>query len=331
MTAPAPRVLVVGAGSAGSRHARLCADLGADVAVFDTDGDRAASVAERLGVAVVRDPAAAAQDVDGVIVATPSSLHLDHALDALDAGALVMVEKPSATTPEDADRLAAAGGDRLAVAYNLRFHAPVAELVGRVHAGDVGAVHSARLWFGQWLPDWRPGVDYRTVYSARSDLGGGILLDASHELDLVVWLFGPGRYELLGGGTARVGPLEIDVEDTAAALLRSPSGARVIVDLDCLSRRYRRGIEIIGSEKTIRLDWARGTLETEDGSGTTSEPAEVAVEQSYREQARSYLGWLAGGPRPPVGGAGGAGVVALAEGIRALGDAAPPLAVDLRP
>ena len=56
-------------------------------------------------------------------------------------------------------------------------------------AGSVGS-SSVRLWFGSWLPDWRPAVDYRPTYSARAELGGGVLLDAIHELDMLVWLLG---------------------------------------------------------------------------------------------------------------------------------------------
>src|SRR5205807_8193605 len=122
-----------------------------------------------------------------------------------------------------------AAGDRLMVGYNLRFHEPAARLAEIVHDGRLGRVHLAHVWFGSWLPDWRPNVDYRTTYSAQRALGGGILLDAIHELDLVVWLFGDDHFTVAGAVVERIGSLEIDVEDTVGALLRHASGAAVSI------------------------------------------------------------------------------------------------------
>src|SRR5947209_4960132 len=80
--------------------------------------------------------------------------------------------------------------------------------VALVHAGKAGRVSAVRLWFGSWLPDWRPNVDYRTTYSARANLGGGVLLDAIHELDLCLWLLGGEPVDVIGAVVGRFGPLE---------------------------------------------------------------------------------------------------------------------------
>lgn len=314
------RVLVVGAGSAGARHARHLGALGATVTVTDPDGDRASAAAAACGGAVTGLADGLAGDRwDGIVVASPNVFHADQARQALRTGARVLVEKPLAVDADEAEAIAAEGGDRLAVAYNLRFHPPVERLVAAVHGGAVGAVQWARLWFGQWLPDWRPGVDYRGTYSARRELGGGVLLDASHELDLLLWLLGAGHYDIRGAVVGRVGPLEIDVEDTAVALLTGPRGEVVTVSLDYLSRRYRRGVEVGGAAGTARLDWARQVLEIEDAGQRRGQPAEEPVADSYVAQARRVLGWFDGGPGMPVGGAAGALSVRLVQRIRSLG------------
>jgi predicted dehydrogenase len=281
-------VLVLGAGSIGRRHARNLAAAGANVAVADP---------------VATDVTVAWDDVDpgafaGVVVASPTVHHLDQARQVVKAGTKALVEKPLATTALGATALQGAN-DRLRVGFNLRFHQPIQRLVDLVHAGRAGRVVGARLWFGYHLPSWRPAVDYRTSYSARADLGGGILLDAIHELDLAVWLLGP-ELTVETAVVARLGDLELDVEDTVRAQLRTPDGAPVDVALDYLSRDYRRGIEVVGTEATVRLDWARNVLEIADADGVETQVADDPVDASYEAEAAAFLGWLDGRDELPV-------------------------------
>jgi predicted dehydrogenase len=227
------------------------------------------------------------------------------------------VEKPLTIGTDGLDDLVAAAGDRIMVGYNLRLHRPVEELVALTHQGRAGEVSAIRLWFGSWLPDWRPGVDYRDTYSAHADQGGGVLLDAIHELDLLVWLCGDDRFDVLSAVVDRVGPLEIDVEDTVKALMRHDSGLVVEVSLDYLSRRYRRGVEVIGDRATLRLDWARQVIEIEDADGIDRTPATEPVGRSYERQAERFLDYVAGREGATVTAAEGAHSVRLAAAIRA--------------
>ena len=144
-----------------------------------------------------------------------------------------------------------------------------------------------------------------------------MLLDAIHELDLLVWLFGDDVFDVEGAVVDRIGPLEIDVEDTVSAVLRHRTGAVVNLSLDYLSRRYRRGVEVTGTEATARLDWARRVIEVEDGGGVESTPADVPVAESYRRQAEHFLRFVTGEAKAPVDAAEGARSVRLAEAIRA--------------
>jgi predicted dehydrogenase len=202
------------------------------------------------------------------------------------------------------------------VGYNLRLHRPVEQLMELVHGGDVGDILSTRLWFGYWLPDWRPDTDYRSSYSARAALGGGVLLDAIHEIDLLVWLANGDAFDVVGSVVARFGPLEIDVEDTVAALLRHHDGWVADLTLDYLSRAYRRGIEVVGSKATARFDWARQVVELEGPNGPRSWPATAPVADSYRREAERFLAFVDGAP-PVVGGVEAARSVRLADAIRA--------------
>jgi predicted dehydrogenase len=307
------RAVVVGAGSIGARHARNLSALGATVTIMDPDPARASTI---TGCDALDLDLRATSDADVVVIASPTVHHADQLRQVLDlSDAKILVEKPLCLLDDDHDSLAAAGQGRVMVGFNLRLHGPVARAVELVHTGAVGQVLSARVWFGSWLPDWRPDVDYRTTYSARSDLGGGVLLDAIHELDLAIWLTAR-PMTVTSAIMARLGPLDIDVEDTVKAQLRTDSGVPVDVSLDYLSRRYRRGIEVIGTDATLRLDWARRTLEVENAAEVTQEPVEWAIDLSYQREAHRLLAFADEALEPPVDALSGARSMALAGAIR---------------
>lgn len=305
------RVLVVGAGSIGSRHAKNLVAAGATVTVIDPAPGRA----EGLGIGTpVHFDLGIAGDHDAVVLASPTIHHGEQLEQVLSSGARVLVEKPMVAT---VDELAVVDGheDRVMVGFNLRFHRPIERLRRLLERGVCGSPVGGRFWFGSWLPDWRPGTDYRTSYSARADLGGGVLLDAIHEIDLAVWFFGP-ELDVAGAIVERVGPLEIDVEDTVRALLRTPTSVPVEISLDLLSRRYRRGIEIIGTDATLRYDWDRLAIEIDRAGEREVHDAREPLAEAYVRQTRWFLEWVAGGDLPPVDGRVGADSVRLAQGIR---------------
>ncbi|MEX2525586.1 MAG: Gfo/Idh/MocA family oxidoreductase [Gammaproteobacteria bacterium] len=245
------KLLVVGTGSIGRRHARLARER-AEVAVHDSDGARAQTVAADLGVMMFTDMDRALEwRPDAAVVATPHAHHVPIAGQLIEAGCRVLVEKPLADRmdTETAELVEQAGTPvpRLYVVCNMRFHPGPATLNRYLH--EIGEPWFARAHFGQWLPDMRPQADYRTLYCARSEAGGGVVLDAIHEIDYLMWLFGPVR--TAGGVTARRSDLEIDVEDYAAIQLQHDNGVRAEIHLDYLQACKRRGCELVGSEGTL--------------------------------------------------------------------------------
>lgn len=313
-----PRVLVIGSGSIGRRHATNLRGLGADVTIADVDPTRL----ELLDAPSIDLDEGIPSGFDAVVVASPTTLHVEHATAALATTGAVFVEKPLGVTPAECDALLATGGDRLVVGYNLRFHAPVRRVVELVHDGRAGVPLSYRLWFGQWLPDWRPDVDYRRTYSARADLGGGVLSDAIHELDLAVWLAGA-DLRVEGAVVARLGPLEIDVEDTVRALLTNADGVPIGIELDYLARQYRRGMEIVGDRATVTFDWASGEVSIREPEGTTVEHFDVPLAESYVAEMREFLEFVRSGATPTNTAVAGRESVRLATAIRAAAEAAP--------
>ncbi|MEY2633865.1 MAG: hypothetical protein RIR00_2519 [Pseudomonadota bacterium] len=195
------------------------------------------------------------------IIASPASTHLAVAMPLARAGVPLLIEKPLATSCTGlSELLAAAAGIPVMVAYNLRFLPSLIEARCLVHDGAIGEVLVVRAEVGQYLPAWRPASRYQDTVSAQQALGGGALLELSHEFDYLYWMFGlPSRVAASGG---RYSALEIDVEDMVSVNLEYESPRRLVhVHLDLLQRATTRGCKFIGSEGTLRWDGIADTLE----------------------------------------------------------------------
>ena len=286
-----PRILVMGAGSIGTRHIGNLVGLGARVEFVDPAATRGSALLATSTAKEVSDPSP--DDYDGIVIATPNSMHREQLGWALSGPAVVLVEKPMVTSTSELDSAILSHTDRILVGYNLRFHTGYGELRRRLLRGDIGRPVAARLWFGSYLPDWRPTIDYRESYSARCDLGGGVLRDASHGLDLAAWFFGQ-PLNVASAWMGRVGDLEIDVEDTVRTVLETAVGIPVSIDLDYLSRTYRRGMEIIGTEGTAGFDWPLRSVSVERPGTTDIFDVTDGVDESYIRLAEAFLARIRG-------------------------------------
>ncbi len=303
------RVAVLGLGSAGTRHARHLAEQGAEPVGWDPDEGRETPVG-----AIRADSIEEAFDgAEAAVIASPNTSHAEQALAAIERGLPTLIEKPLATTVADADQVAAASGT-CSVAMNLRFLPALAELKRLVRSGALGEIIRARAWFGYDLRKWRPENDYRGSYSARADLGGGIVLDAIHELDYLAWLLGPAAS--VSAITGRVSDLEIDVEDSASAAIEFESGAIASLDLDFVSPVYRRGCVITGTEAVATWDFNEEAIELSGGDHSERIDATGNVAATYAAEIVDFLDVVRGVKPPAVSAEEGAAAVRLAEAIK---------------
>jgi len=250
------RVLIVGLGSIGRRHLANLRQLlpQAEVIVLRRQGGLyepapgGARVIRSLEDALRLAPQAA-------IVASPAACHISDAMVLAQHGVHLLVEKPLSDSMKGVDELIRECEQRaltLMVAYNFRFYPPLQRLRDALLGGDIGRIVSIRAAVGQYLPDWRRDSDYRQGVSGRRELGGGAVLELSHELDYVRWLCG--EVTEVFGLTERLSDLEIDVEDTAEVLLRFASGAIGSVHLDMVQQPMARGCRVVGTEGTLLWD-----------------------------------------------------------------------------
>lgn len=243
------KILVVGTGSIGRRHASNAVKR-ASTAVFDRDTETARGVAAELGAELIVDENSLWNwNPDGVIVATPHKTHLDMARKAVATGAHVLIEKPISHSLKGTSELAAEAkklSRNVFVVTNMRFHPAIMAIQEALP--KLGQVLFSRAQYGNYLPSMRPDADYRTLYAASREAGGGVVLDAIHEIDYLRWLLGP--VVNVTAVAAKISNLDIDVEDYAALTLEHESGTRSEIHLDYLQQYKQRGCMIAGTEGT---------------------------------------------------------------------------------
>lgn len=253
MSAPGPvRVGMVGAGAiAQVSHLPILSRMrGVEVvSLFDSDRAKARTIGERFGIGRIprsADEMWADDEVEAVIVCTPSQLHEEQVRAGLEAGKFVLCEKPLALTAEGAERILRTDGadSRLMVGMNQRFRPDAAALRSFVLGGDLGDIFYLRAgWLNRRQTrgrgNWR---QHKAV------AGGGALMDIGIQmLDLSLWLLDYPRPERVVAHTHRSPRGE--VEDSAVLLLQL-EGGRVInleVTWALLSERERQYLHVLGS------------------------------------------------------------------------------------
>jgi len=299
------RLLVVGCGSIGKRHIQNLLALNAGpIAAFDPRPDRQREVREELRVEVF-DRLASGLDWQPsvVIVSTPTSHHLPAAIHAAKRNCNLFIEKPLSHSFRDITALVdIVEENRLVcfVACNTRFEPGIVKIRELLQHGAVGRVLSARAEAGQYLPDWHPWEDYRETYSARRSMGGGVILDAVHEVDYLRWLIG--EVAELSCIADRIGSLAINTEDTALVNLRFASGALGHIHLDYLQRSYNRNCQIVGEKGTIRWDFSSGNVNWYSADDRDwhiiPRPSEWRTNDMYLDEMRHFLDCLEGKSHP---------------------------------
>jgi predicted dehydrogenase len=286
----APRIVVIGAGSIGRRHAENLTRLGASVGMYDVATEYLTDLCREKGYEPVRDldKAIKKEHYDAALVCTPNHLHITMARKTVDADLDLFVEKPLSHSYDGVEDLlwTVAKKELVAMAgFNLRFEPGLLHLKKTI---DPKRVAFAQIDAGSHMPTWRPGTDYRKTYSANRSMGGGIILDDVHELDYACWLFGYPQTVLCSYG--RFSSLEIDVEDTADFHLRYPDKL-VTVHSDYLQKRYTRRCKICYRDGHA-VEWTFGDRVVEyldDRELLFSYKDRFSVNDLYVEEMRTFL------------------------------------------
>lgn len=295
--------LIVGAGSIGRRHISNLKKLGlCKLAACDPHPERLESVATEFQVECFPTIETGLDkfQADAVLVCSPPAVHVAQAMQGLRAGAHVFIEKPLSDRMDGVEALrdeAAKLRAVIQVGYNLRFHPAIQKLKELTDARAVGKILWAHAEAGSYLPDWRPWQDYRKSYTACRELGGGILLDGSHEIDYMTWLFGAPQE--LGCMADHVSELEVNVEDCATILMRFADGTRADVHLDFIQRSYSRYCSLVGPQGKVHWDLLSNSVQVlRPGKEAEVFKFEFEINEGYVAELAHFIECVRNGTRP---------------------------------
>ncbi|MBO7426504.1 MAG: Gfo/Idh/MocA family oxidoreductase [Clostridiales bacterium] len=253
------RVCFVGVGSIAKRHIKnlraICPTRGLNITIDAYR--RSSSSYEAEGVdRVFTDLKDMEAHYDAVFITNPTEYHLDALRSFHEVSDHFFIEKPLVSLKQ----LDSASGFPFRkdavyyVACPLRYNAVIQYIAENIDVHDVISVRSIS---SSYLPDWRPGQDYRDTYSAHKDLGGGVSIDLIHEWDYLSFLFGkPLSVKSLIG---KKSPLEIDSDDYAI-YIGEYKDRIVELHLDYFGRKTIRRIELFTKNDTIVGDLVSNTI-----------------------------------------------------------------------
>lgn len=298
------RLALVGAGVIGEHHARVVAELGERVelaAVVDVEPARAQAIAARAGARAYRrlGEALAAQEIDVVVVATPTGLHGVAAIEALDAGKHVILEKPAETTVARTDAIIAArrrAGTLVTVISQHRFDPSTERVLAAIEAGELGRITSGIASIDWWrAQSYYDSGDWRGTWEL--DGGGALMNQGVHTVDLLIAALG--RPVEVFAYTGTLAHERIEVEDVAAGVVRFASGAIGVLHATTaaypgLSARLQvhgdRGSAVIDDDRLVYFPGEKPAAPARDTAA--SRPGMLS--DAHRAQYENFLDALAG-------------------------------------
>lgn len=278
------KVIIVGYGSIGKRHARNILELGLVPYVVTRHPLRAPGARFFSSLRDIEDIGSFTH----AVVASPTGRHLNDAAWLINAGVKnILIEKPlerSAARGKRILKLAGNRGVKVSVAYNMRYLGAFAFLRNFVKRNRK-SIRVIEALAGQYLPDWRTGRNYADSYSAHRALGGGVDLDLSHEIDYLLWLFGS-SFKRKAVFRAKISDLKTDAPDICKVILDYGRMA-ADVTLDCIRKPAERYLKIIcEGGGSLRHDFLTNTLTT----GGRKISFKDGMQDSYKKMMKAFLG-----------------------------------------
>jgi predicted dehydrogenase len=301
------RVAVLGAGSiAQVMHLPLLSRMrGVEVAaIADRDAHTARTIAQRFGVPRVatRSAEVLTDDVDAVVVCTPSNRHEEQVRAALKAGKFVLCEKPLALTADGVSKLLDQDGaeGRLMVAMNQRFRPDAQALRQFVAGGELGDVFYMKTG---WLNRYRPrGRSWR---DRKATAGGGAFMDLGLQvLDLAMWMLDYPQPERISAHM--YGRAGSEVEDAAVVVLRLADDR--MINLECTwnlpAKRDRQFLHVMGTSGSGSLAPLAVFKEMPAGLVEVTPPLPASRENlftaSYRNELTHFIEVVRGERQAPA-------------------------------
>ncbi len=260
------KIIIIGCGSIGQRHISNLKKMGVkDLVLCDINETRLNKAAKEFNISQKYTDYKKAifenRDIKAAVICTPTNLHIPQSLFLVQNGINLLIEKPLSHNRNNINRLLDIVKKKKIIcmmAMCYRFHSGYLKLKDLISKGVIGKIYSANLFGGYYLPYWHPDIDYRTEYSAKKSMGGGVILASIHSIDIIRWLFG--EVGEIGCFYDKRSNLEIDAEDTAVFILRLENDILISFFLDFLQRVNQHKITVVGELGNIEADFVESKI-----------------------------------------------------------------------
>ena len=250
------KVCIVGFGSIGKKHFEIINEVFPDIKIILVSSKKNLDKIKQINICLITNNLneAIRNCPDAAFICTPAPFHVSQATKFVQNKIPVFIEKPISNTLDGIDNLKKFVNKYkvpVLVGYVLRYSDSLNFFRKKIIEKKIKHPNVAKIICKSYLPDWRPGQDYKVSASAKKKLGGGVLLELSHELDYAKWLFG--ELKVLESKIINTRTLKINVEDCANLKLISKKGTVVHIGLNFISKKKIR--KCIFTNKSKSLIW----------------------------------------------------------------------------
>ena len=250
-------IAIVGLGSIGSRYLRLIKSNYPNIEITLVRSGKGLSYPEEMladrVVKSIND--LMPLGVKSAIISSPATQHIKQASALVNDGIHTLIEKPLSHSLDGVSDLVKYLNEKnitVLVGYVLRHDPVLKKIKNHIDNGLIGEITFVKIDCGSFLPDWRPGQNYKETVSASKNLGGGVLLELSHELDYLRWLFGD--ISSVYANLPKTGILGVEVEESADLIIETVKGFTVSVHLDFNRKLSSRNCTVYGANGEMSLD-----------------------------------------------------------------------------
>jgi predicted dehydrogenase len=274
------KVLIIGLGSIARKHIAALREIDPGVELFAMRSSRASKEVEGV-IDLYELDKVRKLDIDFIIISNPTFKHKETIGNLIDLDRPLFIEKPLFDKLVGYALLKLIAEKKITtyVACNLRF-LDCLRFCRKFVAGK--RINEVNIYCGSYLPEWRPGLNFREVYSANKEMGGGVHIDLIHELDYAYWLFGKPAF--VKRNTSSVSSLKIDSIDYANYLL-GYDHYNISVILNYYRRDAKRTLEVVCEDGSLNVDLLKNEVAW---NGKMIFDTKQDISDTYKEQMKFF-------------------------------------------
>jgi predicted dehydrogenase len=288
--------LIVGCGSIGQRHIDNLLSLGQkNIKIYDTDCVLVKKISKKFNVEQLKT--LDFKNINCTLICTPPSTHLSIAKKALTESSHIFIEKPLSNSLKDVNniiKIAKKNSLNIFVGYVFRFDYGLQKIKKLLTQNIVGKIISFDAYEGWYLPNWRAWQDHTKSYTGSKQLGGGIILDGSHELNYILWLVG--EIKQVFSYFTSIPSLKVKAEGIAEILLVSKSNSIGRIHLDFINPKYNRHCEILCEKGSIRWNFETKKIEVQKAGSSKFKTIKYGLDnnQIYVDEMKYIISCILG-------------------------------------